>query len=849
MGCTRIPTAVAAFVFLAGAASAEGVDVFKDGKARVQIFPLADGLEKGPAEVLRVAAHWFADSLSRAGLGKLEIIDKETPEPAIVFATAERFPDVARGAGLKRDDYDAFCIVTGPKRVYVLGNTAAGVRNGATHLLHHLGFRWYAPSPRWHVVPKLRDVHIDMETADAPVLRTRSIWYAYGPNNSEAAANYRVWAQANRLTVNPLTQTGHSYGNIILRNQDEFAKHPEYYALLENGERDAKGPPQARKFCFSNRGLIDLVIADRRRLLAEKRKVDPHAFMVSVDPSDGEGTCHCPECKALGTTTDRVLHLANEVARALGKDDPTAWVGLYAYSSHRLPPTIRVEPNVYVQVAMGFNRTQYSLPELVELWSKKVGAIGLREYYGVEAWDWGLPGRMRGGNVAYHRKWIPYYTERKLNAVNAETNGNWGGQMLGLHVAARLMWNPREDVDNLVEEYFATCFGPAAAPMRRLHARFDEAPQLRAATLLPMFRDVEEAGKLADGDAVRARLTDMMAYLEYVAAFRDFDIVRDQRAGRDDVYYESLQGLMEYVWRIQDRDVVHYMGLARRLCNGLPVGDKRLDFWMFNKERTPVWKTGGPLTDREIRARFVSRMKALEADDAPEASYSRYLDSVRVPGEDSGPARIANNDAAGVTRFRGKLTGYLVPSKQQSVVLGIMPSSRSCTLGVYIRDEVLMEKTLRASEEYTDLQIDLPRAFEYRVEISGNFQLRVPKETPFVFEASAGKPAWIDYSGPHYFYVPRGVRELAVDAEPRLSLHIPGQNKRLDITPADRKPGKDYVVIPVPPGAAGKVWRTSSQTRGRVSLLNVPPLLSFHRHTLLVPREVSVAEDLPTVGR
>ncbi len=109
--------------------------------------------------------------------------------------------------------------------------------------------------------------------------------------------------------------------------------------------------------------------------------------MVSMDPSDGQGTCHCESCKKLGTTTDRVFHLANAVARQLNRDDPRGWVGLYAYSSHRLSPTIDVEPNVRVQVALGFNRTQFSLPELVERWSKKVSAIGLREYYGVKAWD------------------------------------------------------------------------------------------------------------------------------------------------------------------------------------------------------------------------------------------------------------------------------------------------------------------------------------------------------------------------------------------------------------------------------------------------------------------------------
>ena len=90
--------------------------------------------------------------------------------------------------------------------------------------------------------------------------------------------------------------TGRGYGNIIRRNEQEFEKHPEYYALLPDGHRD--------------------------------------------------------NCRKLGTATDRVIHLANQVARGLRAKYPEAWVGLYAYSSHRLPPTIDVQANVYVQVAL-----------------------------------------------------------------------------------------------------------------------------------------------------------------------------------------------------------------------------------------------------------------------------------------------------------------------------------------------------------------------------------------------------------------------------------------------------------------------------------------------------------------
>ena len=105
--------------------------------------------------------------------------------------------------------------------------------------------------------------------------------------------------------------------------------------------------------------------------------------------------------------------------------------------------------------------------------SKKVSALGLREYYGVEAWDWGLPGRIRGGKVAYHQQWIPYYAARKANAFNGETNGNWGGQMLGLDVAAELMWDVQADVPAIVERYFTDCFGAAAPALKAFQRRLE----------------------------------------------------------------------------------------------------------------------------------------------------------------------------------------------------------------------------------------------------------------------------------------------------------------------------------------------------------------------------------------
>lgn len=827
----------------------------RDGEVAAEIAVDVTGCQGKGAETLQDAAAWLRDSLAAGSRvpAAAEILTlpvgaaggRTNERPRILIARADAYRAIAADAGLKPDGYDNYCIVSRADRLFLLGNSEAAAQHAVAGLLRHLGFRWYAPSPQWHHVPRLVDVTVDLQRAEAPQLIHRGIWYAYAGGDRQLMDQYRRWAIANRLSVQSILRTGHSYGNIINRNQEAFAAHPEYYALLPDGSRDATRAVNARKFCFSNPGLIELVAADRAKLLAEYRRVNPAAFMVSVDPSDGEGTCHCDDCKALGTSTDRVLHLANEVARRLRAEDPRAWVGLYAYSSHRLPPTIDVEPNVYVQVAMGFNRTQYTLPQLVSLWSKKVGAIGLREYYGVEAWDWGLPGKLRGGQVDYHRRWIPYYAKRKLNAINAETNANWGAQTLGLYVASALMWNPATEVDPLIDEFFTDCFQEASDDIRQLYEKFAAAPPLRPATLLPMFDDVQRAWDRLDRQppsphrqAVRGRLVDLMAYLVYVAKFREFDLVRSRSAERGDPYYDALQPLMNYTYRIRLRDVVHHYALARRLCNGLPVQDNRLDFYMFNKDAPPIWQQGEPLTDEEIIVTFRQYRQRLQSDGSPLVTFSRYLDPVRVDGADAGPSRVLNHPVPSTMKFRGELRSYLVPAGKQTVRFEILPSLRSTRVTVYLREnEILFERTYLASDGKQEVTFQLPKANEYRMDFLGDAELTISESVPFVYEASLHHPAWIDYSGPHYFLVPSGTRQLIADANPRLTVIVPGPGRQ-DLTPARRIPGKDYIVLDVPESAAGQVWHTSPQTRGKFSLLNVPPLLSLHRKTLMVPREI-----------
>ena len=317
------------------------VELLKNGQAEIQVVAEIREATTAEAVTIKEAAEWMAQSLSQASGAKFEVAEAVGEPPSLIVGLKKAWPEVARAVNFGTDKYDAYAIITQTRKnqIYVLGNSDEGARHGVADLLRRWGFRWFAPSRKWHVKPQLKDLAFDMTFVESPQLIDRRIWYAYGMSGEDLkplTRDYRRWAAANRLTLRGMTRTGHSYGNLIGRNKEAFANNPELSAMKEDGTRDLKSVPNARKFCFSNPDLIKLVAEDRMKLLEANKRINPASFMVSVDPSDGEGTCHCENCKKLGTATDRVMYLANETAKRLRTKNPKAWVGLYAYSSHRL---------------------------------------------------------------------------------------------------------------------------------------------------------------------------------------------------------------------------------------------------------------------------------------------------------------------------------------------------------------------------------------------------------------------------------------------------------------------------------------------------------------------------------
>ena len=136
------------------------VRLLENGQAEIQV--VADVRETITAEAVTIkeAANWIAQSLDQASGTKFKITSKPGGKPSLVIGLKKAWPEVARAVSFDTDKYDAYAIVTQTqkKQIYVLGNSDEAARHGVADLLRRWGFRWFAPSSKWHVKPHLKNL-------------------------------------------------------------------------------------------------------------------------------------------------------------------------------------------------------------------------------------------------------------------------------------------------------------------------------------------------------------------------------------------------------------------------------------------------------------------------------------------------------------------------------------------------------------------------------------------------------------------------------------------------------------------------------------------------------------------
>ena len=737
---------------------------------------------------------------------------------------------------LKSFNPEGYYINSSLTRISFVGNSALALQQAIFDYLEQLGFRYFLPGEAWNIIPSLNSPFIQYEKLIQPLFEFRSFANGQGYyRNKKVESDFNFWAKANRLGGSFPIRVGHSYQTIVSNNAEIFKQHPEYFA----DKIDKTSSPSAAKFNVANKKLVELVIDDAKKRLSVFKQTRQFMNMISMEPSDGGGFCTSPECLKIGSTSDQVFYLTNAVAKAIQKEYPGIWVGNLAYNEHIEPTKYDLEPNIFVMVTNGFNRTKYTTNELLEKWSKKAKKIGVYEYLSVYAWDNDLPGRSNATKLEFLKKSIQGYYENGARVYLAETNIGWISKGLGQYVASKLLWDCHLDVDSIANDFYSKSFGTAAPVMKRLYESWQSnaGGLISDNALAEWLAWVNEADQMVSDNRVKERLNYIKTYLHYLVLYKRL---------KTNPTTENLNKVMGFAY--QTFDVSAFATVP--VMTSLPFHTGFKGYGIYDKKEHPWMKSSRQLNAKEINSIFNDDLHSVKKIEGLRSfEYGkRFKKPVKIQlSQKMKPGNTAPS-------FTGE-TNFLVRIDKRSAdnFLEIKSGwaarpadAKPVTIKIYkylqyqaLKDEADIVFSAEQSEKLVDKKISLETidAGDYLVRVEDQFKMFSLKFSPtieFSVMMNAEKmllTSSVTGLNTFYFSVLPGVKRFIIHKSKVLKLMSPA-GRLLEYT-ANKQ---ESIVVEVKENETG-LWQIFAQAGG-LHIEGVPPYLGIVPDKMLLPSDL-----------
>lgn len=370
---------------------------------------------------------------------------------------------------------EAYHLETRGGDLYLLGGGPRGVVYAVYDLLDRLGCRWFTPEVS--CIPLLRDLDLPaLNVTAAPAFESRDTfnWECHDP----------LWWVRNRMngwyTPVPEFMGGHvSYCGFVhtfyslLPPGEFFDQHPEYYSLVAGQRRR-----DMAQLCLTDPDVLRIVT---QRVL-ELMRTHPQDTIFSVSQNDCLGACECEACQAVvreeGSQSGPILRFVNAVAQETAKVYPDKLIDTLAYwYSLDAPRHAFPHPNVRVRLCsinccQGHAYGTCEHPEsrrflrALDGWGQRTSQMYIW-HYATDFAHYPLP--MPDFDELHDN--ISLYQRYGVHGVFIQGMGEPGGgaesMALRGYVISRLLWNPRQPVWPIVDEFLAAYYGAAAPFVRR----------------------------------------------------------------------------------------------------------------------------------------------------------------------------------------------------------------------------------------------------------------------------------------------------------------------------------------------------------------------------------------------
>ena len=561
-------------------------------------------------------------------------------------------------------------------------------------------------------VPKNADLRIPaaLSVRDAPALFRREILMVvsgHGPPehklfqvrrkiNSFANAHRRIEPKFGHSVIigSPYsTHTHHRY------TKDFPTDKPELFALTEKGTRTGPGPQG--QVCMCNPEVRKLFAAKMRQYIRQDREKTaevgtgaPFPTVYDITPNDNRNKCVCDKCMALaekyGAYSGVVQEFTNHIARDIAKDYPEILVQTGAYTFYAaIPQGIKPRGNVMIRIAqlgaeftVALKRdTLRSLAhpvnskahQVFKEWSKLAKTLGVHDYWTA----WSQRFRWPHANIhglaetlkLYHRYGVrDFLVEDELMGTRIHNFVD-----LQFYLGSKLLVQPEQDAQRIIDEFMSLYYGKAAPVMKRLLAyietRQEEQPG-PLASVPPAARRYLDVAFFIDVDA-------MLSEAEQLAAAepKTFANIRQERMPVDEAMlhlWRKLASGADGKWPFKRNEVL------QRLQANYEAAYKKYGGWGAKLKKND-----------DLRLEYLRRMPPI-----PPQFRGKNIIDICGPQLSLGagsPARVvADPDAAVGTAWRldSSMKGH-AGNHEQFPVFGLYDNkSRALVKQVIIREEM-----------------------------------------------------------------------------------------------------------------------------------------------------------------
>ncbi|MHA6482763.1 DUF4838 domain-containing protein [Paenibacillus sp. strain BS8-2] len=353
-------------------------------------------------------------------------------------------------------DSDGFVIHQNGKKITIAGPTSWGTEFGVSEFLErYVGVLWLMPGEDWEDVPESNQLSVPIgdEVSEEPAFFSRT--FEVSPWSTE-----EQWKRNNKIHWH--IDFGHNLYNLFPPAVYKDT-NPEFYAAGADLSKDHTWQP-----CFTAEGIVEEAIANINTYFDQHPQAESYSIGINDTTSFCEANPAHPDypnkLNSIGMvdTSNIFFEWVNQVAAGVFAKHPDKYLGTYAYYNVYDPPTdMQIDPRVVVYITD--DRLSWKDPDLkaeghavTEGWAQTGATVAFYEYL------YGMPYMVPRVYTNLMQESYIYAAEQGVGAFYGELNPNVGEGPKGW-LSMKLQWDPYQDKDALLEEWYERAVGEDAA--------------------------------------------------------------------------------------------------------------------------------------------------------------------------------------------------------------------------------------------------------------------------------------------------------------------------------------------------------------------------------------------------